>query len=336
MAGEATDDGDNEQSAALISDQSSVVNDNLSRLSESLWSLRCLFEYNSEEHRSYEGIETPEHDEEFETFLSNNSDLRDNILMMLDEFEAMESLCVSPDPDIEGMFVGLVDELVNTSFQMTDMIGRGWRSRGFSARSIDHVGGPGTMATVWELLKELRGVVGVKRKLSEADWEESTDSSDNADDDTEQAEEMVPDLASSAGSSSDAVDSIIDEEDNDTSNPAVSDASDISLVRRSLVAMAVVDEENGRPLRQGDHVPDGDIQRQLVPMVMRGEVRAYLDDVVLVPGPSIMNEEEQDQHEREEEEFVAWIERRQSDEGGRDEENDSDESGVSLTWSREE
>ena len=131
----------------------------LSRLSESLWSLRCLFEYNEEE-VNFEN-ETRENYAEFDSFLSDNSNLRDGILMMLDEFEAAESLNVSPVPDVERLFVGLVDELVNTSFQMTEMIGRGWRSaENFTARSIDHVGGPGTMARVWDLLKELGGVGG--------------------------------------------------------------------------------------------------------------------------------------------------------------------------------
>ena len=150
-------DDNEEEHLSAPGEQRSVIDNSLSRLSESLWSLRCLFEHTDEEH---EAGETPERNEEFVTFLSENSDVRNDILALLDEFEAMESLCVSPDPDVEGVFVGLVDEVVNTSFQMTDMIGRGWQAGSFTARSIDKVGGPGTMARVWELLKELRGVVG--------------------------------------------------------------------------------------------------------------------------------------------------------------------------------
>ena len=48
----------------------SVIDDSLSRLSESLWSLRCLFEHSNDEQ---EAGEVAERDEEFETFMSETS-----------------------------------------------------------------------------------------------------------------------------------------------------------------------------------------------------------------------------------------------------------------------
>ena len=69
--------------------------------------------------------------------------MRDNILVMLDEIEAAGILETTPDPNLEEILVGLVDEIVNTSHQMTQIIGRSFRAGEWSGRSYSLVGGRG-------------------------------------------------------------------------------------------------------------------------------------------------------------------------------------------------
>ena len=265
---------------------------------------------------------------------------------MLDEFEANESLNELPDPNIEQVFVGLVDELVSTSFEMTEMIGCGWRSGGFTARSIDQVGGWGTMDRVLALLKELRGVVGIKRKLSDADWQSSetevteslTSSVDDNTDDRRASGSSMPDLASSTPSSGSdtAGDSVRD------SN--VTEASEISRVRRDLDSMVVGGQDNSVDLQPGMVVEVDGLQRVAVAMVADGQ---YSDDVFIIPGPSIMGVEEREIHERDENDYEVWmdemravdmIENENDDMGGENGSDDSNEdidSGIDNWSSRD-
>ena len=148
------------------------------------------------------------------------------------------SLHLNPDPNLEEILVGLVDlvaEGVSTSHQMTSIIGRGWRSVGWSGRSFSAIGGRGTLGRLWELLKEVRGIVGVKRKLSDVDWESSLSNSQLI---TSQqtrnwtSRELdtsgIPDLTSGSESAS------------QTSDLQISDTSaDVSAVRHQLMGLEV-------------------------------------------------------------------------------------------------
>ena len=210
---------------------------NVSRLSDALWGIRCLLEPEGDAGDT-EGAERESNDPEFDTFLSDNSELRDQVLTMLDDIEASGAFGDSPDPNLEEILVGvvdLVDDVVSTSHQMMSIIGRGWRSVGWTGRSFCEVGGRGTLGRVWELLKEVRGIVGVKRKLSEVDWESSHSNSQLTTSQRSQSwttgeleTSGIPELASESDASS------------QTSDLHVSgNSADVSAVRQQLMGLEV-------------------------------------------------------------------------------------------------
>ena len=84
--------------------------------------------------------------------------------------------------------------------------------------------GGGTLGRVWELLKQIHGVVGMKRKLGDADWsQESTDSS------ADSGPQRLMTESSSSDASADSVPPRL------TSESSSSDSSeDVSLLRQQL------------------------------------------------------------------------------------------------------
>ena len=178
--------------------------------------------------------------------------------------------------------------------------------------NIDQVGGKGTMGRVWPLLKDISGVMGVKRKLGEADWEtsETENSSQSVDrsagtegetsdtnDGEEERESDLPGLASSSSSSDTAGDSAGGSDDH-------TDASDLSFLRHGLNNIVVLDDSGVVDLQKGEVVVVDGVARVAVPMVVGDR---YSDDMVIVPGPTPMNDEEQSLHELEEREFEMWV-----------------------------
>ena len=301
---------------------------NVSRLSDCLWELRCLFEHQDEE-------DSIDESPEFTSFLSDNSDMREEILIMLDEIEATGMLEGTPDPNLEEVLVGLVDEVINTSHQMTDFIKRNWGGGEWSGRSYHAIGGRGKLGRVWELLKEVRRVVGVKRKLSDADWASSETSADSVQGDAndlhmQQSDDeprYVQDTSSLPGL-----------ETASESSPGSINSEDISLLRRRLGVLEVDNggevpgSVGGEPVGEmaaGDVVEVAGVERVLVPMFAVG----YPDDMVLVPGPVVMDEAARLQHIEEERLYDEWLQdhpgRFPDDQDEGDSETGSD-SGVGM------
>ena len=69
----------------------------------------------------------------------------------------------SSDPDLEKSIVEALDGLILcTSFEIEEHV-EGWRLNTF-----DQIGGPGTLREIWNRIKNLGQVVGIKRKLTES------------------------------------------------------------------------------------------------------------------------------------------------------------------------
>ena len=68
-----------------------------------------------------------------------------------------------PDPDLEQYVVECMDGLVlHTSFELEEHL-HSWRLDYF-----DKIGGAGTLRDVWARIKNLKQVVGIKRKLTDS------------------------------------------------------------------------------------------------------------------------------------------------------------------------
>ena len=65
------------------------------------------------------------------------------------------------DPDLEGSILEVVEGILfDNSFQLADSLD------GWSQELFDRVGGRGTLRELWRRLKQLKQVIGLKRKLS--------------------------------------------------------------------------------------------------------------------------------------------------------------------------
>ena len=136
----------------------------------------------------------------FESFDSDTSSVVLEIFGLIDDAEASHAWDVSSDPELEGAFVSMVDEIVSNPGQLPEIIKR--RSSGLTESirqsSIDEIGGPGTLREIWARLKSLEKVCGVKRKLSERDWGSTASTASMS------VPSSLPELASSSGSGSDS------------------------------------------------------------------------------------------------------------------------------------
>ena len=107
----------------------------------------------------------------FESFDSESSSVILEIFGVMDEAEASQAWDLSSDPELEEVFVSMVDEIINNPSQLSEAIRRRVPNidSSLTQSSFDQIGGQGTLRQIWAKLKELERVLGVKRKLSEND-----------------------------------------------------------------------------------------------------------------------------------------------------------------------
>ena len=88
--------------------------------------------------------------------LSESSGLnlaQEELYEMIDRVEADHQWAIDSDPDLEARFVEAVDETINNTEQMVAIIGSRFRAVDWSQRSVNQVGGSGTLGRVWRQLK---------------------------------------------------------------------------------------------------------------------------------------------------------------------------------------
>ena len=111
-------------------------------------------------------------------FTSETSSLLEDIIKLMNNTEAsfMCSNWEQPDPDLERSIMEVLDGVVlHTSFELEDHL-QGWRLDLF-----DKIGGQGTLREIWARVKNLKQVVGIKRKLTDSLTSEDTSAEDKDD-----------------------------------------------------------------------------------------------------------------------------------------------------------
>lgn len=104
--------------------------------------------------------------ENIDVIESDTSSVRDEIFGLMDQIQMDLEFTGTSDPDIDEVFIGLVNNFVSTSQEMSDSVATalGMSTNEWRMSSFARVGGPGTLGEIWEKLKEMRMVVGRKRK----------------------------------------------------------------------------------------------------------------------------------------------------------------------------
>ena len=177
---------------------------------------------------------------------------------MIDRVEADHQWAIDSDPDLEARFVEAVDETINNTEQMVAIIGSRFRAVDWSQRSVNQVGGSGTLGRVWRQLKELELVVGIKRLRSEI-----------SDASSDEIIEMASSISMNRGMERTLTDveDLIESVDSHTSRT-------ISALRMRLAAIGV-ESDSSYTESSDDSSESGDGQNRYE------VVGRYLDDVVL-------------------------------------------------------